>query len=69
VVSAGDVDPASASPLSGGYREAQRLRVLDGRSVVAQDLGDADLVQGDVAGSEGGEPVVGVAAEPRGGGR
>lgn len=37
--------------------------MFDGGPAVAEDLGDADLVQGDIGWAEGGEAVVGVAAQ------
>jgi hypothetical protein len=41
---------------------------VDRGSAVAEDLSDADLVEDDAGRAEGGEPVIGVGAEPGGGG-
>ena len=38
--------------------------MLNGGSIVAEHLGDADLVQGDISWAESCEPIVAVAAEP-----
>jgi hypothetical protein len=53
MVGAGYVDPVPSLPLRSGDRgRAECLRVLDGGPAVAEDLGDADLVEGDVSGAE-----------------
>src|SRR5262249_1787858 len=68
VVGAGDIDPVAALAFgSGDGSWADGGGVLDGPAVVAEDLGDADVVESDVGGAEGGVPVVGVVAEFHGG--
>jgi hypothetical protein len=48
VVGAGDIDPIAALALGGGdLGGLEGPGVLDSGAVVAQDLGDADPVQGD----------------------
>jgi hypothetical protein len=66
----GDVGPVPAPAFGSGDRaRIETLGVGDGGAVVAEDLGDADLIQRDVGRSERGVAVIGVSAEePRRGG-
>jgi hypothetical protein len=69
MVGTGNIDPVPSLPLSGGNRgRAELFRVLDGDPAVTEDLGDADLVEGDISRAEPREPAIGVCAKPGGGG-
>src|SRR6266699_5378775 len=69
MVGPGDVDPVPTLPLCGGdHGRMESPGVLDGGSAVTENLSDTDLVEDDAGRAEGGEPVIGVGAEPGGGG-
>ena len=69
MVGPGDVDPVPTLPLRGGdHSRTEFPGVLDGCSAVTENLSDTDLVKDDAGRAEGGEPVIGVGAEPGGGG-
>jgi len=68
VVSPGDIDPVPTLPLRSGNQGRTELPgVFDGGSAVTENLSDTDLVENDAGRAKGGEPVIGIVAQPVGG--